>query len=249
MRYYYAEHEAAYRRLQQEGMTQWNDLFEESRPDDFEAFSNRAFLEHILPRLNLPSPSEVDVLEYGCGTGLTACFLAAQGFQVDAFDLIPEAITLARRFAQQRGIEVTFGVQDVCALADEPVRKQYDLIVDSYCLQSIVTDADRAALFAAVRARLKRDGYYLISTATYEPDRIYEPGFRHDTTTGICYEEVPPAGSRQDAVEIDGTWYRPHRRHLPPTALRDELVHAGFQVVSQQGPFKGNITCLRADAP
>ncbi|MGW5366503.1 hypothetical protein [Actinopolymorpha pittospori] len=64
MRYYYAEHEAAYRRLEQEGKTQWNDLFEEGRPQDFEAFPNRGFLEHALPYLDLPSPPEVDVLEY-----------------------------------------------------------------------------------------------------------------------------------------------------------------------------------------
>ena len=246
MRYYYAEHEAAYRRLEQQGLTQWDDLFEEDRPEGFEAFPNRAFLEDAVPRLDLPSPAEVDVLEYGCGTGPAACFLAARGFQVDAMDLIPQAITLARRFAQERGLAVDFSVQDVCALADEPVRKQYGVVVDSYCLQSIVTDADRARVFAAVRARLKDNGYYLVSTATYEPERVYESGFRYDTTTGICYEEVPYDGSRQDAIEIDGTWYQPHRRHQSPQTLRDELTHAGFHVVSQQGPFHGDLICVRS---
>lgn len=246
VRYYYAEHEAAYRRLEQQGLTQWDDLFEEDRAEGFEAFPNRAFLEDAVPRLDLPSPAEVDVLEYGCGTGPAACFLAARGVQVDAMDLIPQAITLAREFAQERGLEVDFSVQDVCALADEPVRKQYDVIVDSYCLQSIVTDADRARVFAAVRARLKDNGYYLVSTATYEPERVYEPGFRYDATTGICYEEVPYDGSRQDAIEIDGTWYQPHRRHQSPQVLRDELTHAGFHVVSQQGPFQGDLICVRS---
>jgi len=244
VRYDYAEHEAAYQRLEQEGMSQWSDLFEENQ--DPEAFPNRAFLEHALPRLDLPTPSEVDVLEYGCGTGPAACFLAGRGFRVDAVDLIPQAITIARRLAQQRGIEVNFGVQDICALADEPVGKQYDVIVDSYCLQSIVTDADRAAVFAAVRARLKDNGYYLVSTATYEPDRTYEPGFHYDPTTGICYQEAPYDESNQDALELNGTWYRPHRRHLQPTALRAELEHAGFHVVSQEGPFQGDVVCARS---
>ncbi|GAB2675092.1 class I SAM-dependent methyltransferase [Kribbella swartbergensis] len=248
MRYYYAEHEAAYRRVEQEGMTQWNDLFEEDRTEDFGAFPNRAFLEHALTRLDLPSSAEVDVLEYGCGTGPAACFLAARGFQVDAIDLIPQAITLARRFARQRGLDVTFGVQDMCALADEPVSKQYDLIVDSYCLQSIVTDADRASVFAAVRARLKAGGCYLVSTAMYEPDRSYGAGFRYDPTTGICYQEVPSTGAGHDAVEIDGIWYHPHRRHLTAMALRDELERAGLRVLSQDGPYKGDLICVRASA-
>jgi SAM-dependent methyltransferase len=243
VRYYYAEHQAAYRRLQQEGKTQWNDLFEETQ--DYEVFPNRGFLEHALPHLDLPSPSEVDVLEYGCGTGPAACFLAARGFQVDAIDLIPEAITLARRFAQERGLDVNFSVQDMCTLANKPASKPYDLIVDSFCLQSIVTDADRASVFAAVHRRLKSKGYYLIATAMYEPERVYDAGFRYDPTTGICYEVVSGGGSRVDAVEIDGTWYRPHRRHLTPIALRAELVRAGFRVVSQ-GPGDGDLVCVRS---
>ncbi|MEU4198024.1 class I SAM-dependent methyltransferase [Kribbella sp. NPDC026611] len=241
VRYYYAEHEDAYRRLQQEGMTQWSELFEEGRAADFGAFPNREFLEHALRCLDLPATSEVDVLEYGCGTGPAACFLAARGFRVDAIDLIPQAITVARRFAAERGADVRFSVQDVCALADEPVRKQYDVIVDSYCLQSIVTDADRGRLFAAVRARLRDEGYYLVSTAMYDAERVYEPGFRYDPTTGICYEEAPYAASRQDMIEIDGTSYLPHRRHLQPMALRDELESAGFHVVSQEGLLKGDV--------
>ncbi|MGW5366502.1 class I SAM-dependent methyltransferase [Actinopolymorpha pittospori] len=164
---------------------------------------------------------------------------------MNAIDLIPEAITLARRFAQERGLDISFGVQDMCALANEPVSKRYDLIVDSFCLQSIVTDADRASIFAVVRARLKSRGYYLISTAMYEPERTYDPGFQYDTATGICYEEVPNDGSRHDGVEIDGTWYQPHRRHLTPTALRDELARAGFRVIFQ-GSGQGDLVCARS---
>ena len=35
-------------------------------------------------------------------------------------------------------------------------------MVDTYCLQSIVTDADRAHLFAAVRARLEPGGFRVL---------------------------------------------------------------------------------------
>ena len=140
MRYYYAEHQAAYQRLVQQGLTQWSDLFGET--DEYDVFPNRPFLERTLPELDLPP--EPDVLEYGCGTGPAACFLAARGFRVDAIDLIPEAITLARRFAQQRGVEVNFSVQDVCTMGAGS--KQYDVILDSYCLQSIVTDPERTSL-------------------------------------------------------------------------------------------------------
>lgn len=233
MRYYYAEHQAAYQRLAQQGLTQWSDLFGET--DEYDAFPNRPFLERALPELDLPP--EPDVLEYGCGTGPAACFLAARGFRVDAIDLIPEAITLARRFARQRGVEVNFNVQDVCTMGAGS--KQYDVVLDSYCLQSIVLDPDRASLLAAVHDRLKDTGYYVLSTAIYDPDRIYEGNFRYDATTGICYQSADPA---EDAVQLDGTWYLPHRRHLHPAALRAELEAAGFHVISQEG---GDVVCVR----
>jgi hypothetical protein len=57
------------------------------------------------------------------------------------------------------------------------VTRRYDLVLDSYCLQSIVTDQDRGAVFSAVRARLKPSGYYVISTASHVPGRKDEPGF------------------------------------------------------------------------
>ncbi|RZU01693.1 methyltransferase family protein [Kribbella rubisoli] len=233
MRYYHAEHQAAYQRLVQQGLTQWSDLFGET--DEYDVFPNRPFLEHALTQLDLPP--EPDVLEYGCGTGPAACFLAARGFRVDAIDLIPEAITLARGFARQRGVDVDFSVQDVCAMGAGS--KQYDVVLDSYCLQSIVTDTDRANLLGAVRDRLKTTGYYVLSTAMYDPDRVYEGNFRYDASSGICYEAAAPAA---DAIQLDGTWYLPHRRHLRPAALRAELETAGLSVLSQAG---GDVICVR----
>ncbi|MFI5694253.1 class I SAM-dependent methyltransferase [Kribbella sp. NPDC051586] len=233
MRYYYAEHQAAYQRLAQQGLTQWSDLFGET--DEYDVFPNRAFLVQALTRLELPH--EPDVLEYGCGTGPAACFLAARGFRVDAIDLIPEAIALARRFARERGVNVSFSVQDVCAMVADG--KQYDVVLDSYCLQSIVTDTDRAKVLAAVRDRLKSTGYYVLSTAIHDPDRVYEGDFRYDATTGICYQAAEPG---DDAIQLDGNWYLPHRRHLRPAALRAELEAAGLQVHSQEG---GDLICVR----
>jgi SAM-dependent methyltransferase len=241
-RYYYPEHEDAYRRIEREGKSGWDELHGGTGFDDF---SSRAFLEHALATLPLV-PSETDVLEYGCGTGPGACFLAARGFRVDAIDLVPRAIRLAKRFAAERGLAIDFRVQDVCALADLPPRKLYDLIVDGYCLQSIVTEADRARLFAAVRARLKSDGRYLISTAMYDPDRRYD-GALYDEATGVVLDTLDGAAERhrdaEGAVRVGGRWYLPHRRHLKPAALRAELERDGFRVLWQGGRLGGDVVC------
>jgi SAM-dependent methyltransferase len=193
------------------------------------------------------SPGETDVLEYGCGTGPGACFLASRGFRVDAVDLSPTAIRLARGFAAERGLTITFAVQDVCEAANEPAEKRYDLIVDSFCLQSVVTDEDRARVFAFVRGRLKPAGNYLISTAMYDPARRYDDHEWYDRESGMVYDRVRGDPERYEgAVRIDGTWCLPNRRHLTPAALRRELEEAGFRVLWQGGKVGGDVICAAA---
>lgn len=245
VRYYQAEHESAYRKIEQLGYTQWNDLFDQSSAWTYDYFQNRTFLERVIARLDFPAASATRVFEYGCGTGPAACFLAARGVQVDAIDLIPEAITLARRMAKERGVRVAFSVADICALASEPVTRRYDLVLDSYCLQSIVTDQDRGAVFSAVRARLKPHGYYVISTALLVPGRKDGPGFYYDydASNGIYYREVPAGSATDHVVEIDGRWYIPYRRHLSADALRDELVSNGFDVLGLESSDPGDVVC------
>jgi SAM-dependent methyltransferase len=243
-KYFYPEHEDAYARIEREGKSGWDELHGGAGFDDF---SSRAFLERTLPMLGL-DPAATEVLEYGCGTGPGACFLAARGFRVDAIDLIPRAIDLAGRFAAERGLDVGFAVQDVCALADEPSTRRYDLIVDSYCLQSIVTDEDRRRLFAAVRARLKPGGRYLVSTAMHDPARRYVDGEEiYDEATGVVLCALGGAAERhrdaEGAVQVGGRWYLPHRRHLKPDALKAELGRAGFRVLWQGGELGGDVVC------
>jgi 2-polyprenyl-3-methyl-5-hydroxy-6-metoxy-1,4-benzoquinol methylase len=110
MHYYQSEHESAYRRITREHKTQWNDLFDGDTISATDNFPIREFLERVLSRFAVGP----DALEYGCGTGLAASFLAQQGFRVDAVDLVPRAIDLPRALAHARGIEVNFAVQDVC---------------------------------------------------------------------------------------------------------------------------------------
>lgn len=231
MRYYHEEHHSNYRRIAKRGLNQWNDLFDAPGTWTYDRFQNRIFLERVLPQLELPPAFETRVFEYGCGTGPAACFLASLGYLVEAFDLVPEAIKIAREMAVERGVEVNFELADVCELPTADTVDQYDIVLDSFCLQSIVTDHDRQRLFSAVLLRLKPGGYYLISTAIYHPGRsTEEPGHFFDATTGINYREVSPFDDSPDAIQIDDRWYLPHRRHVTPGALTREFEKAGFIV-------------------
>ena len=133
-------------------------------PAGYDEFSSRGFLDEVIPRLDRYR-QRPRVLELGTGIGPGAIYLAERGFAVHAVDLIPEAVAQARRIAAERGLDVCFEVMDVTRIPYQgPV---YDLVVDSYCLQGIVLDVDREAVFGAVQARLHPRGCYLVSSAMY----------------------------------------------------------------------------------
>ncbi|MBC8232884.1 class I SAM-dependent methyltransferase [bacterium] len=251
MKYYYPEHIIGYQRIKAEGKTAWNEIHGSI---GFENFSSREFLAFVLPKLQFSTPNPA-VLEYGCGTGPGACFLAERGFQVDGIDIIPTAIEMAKQIAKEQNLDIHYEVQDICELSHEG--KKYDMIVDSYCLQGIVTDADREKVFSAVHARLKPEGYYLISTAIFDEERFgeevridKETGWIYnkygdsiiDTRTSIVYIQLDEEPSDyEEAIKIGNVWYLPNRRHLKPPDLKEEIEAVGFKVLYQDG---GNVICV-----
>lgn len=224
-KYYIEEHQSGYRKIKAEGKTNWDELHGLSGFDDF---AMRPIFERTLPLLNFSVP-QPRTLEYGCGTGPGACFLAARGFQVDGIDISPIAIEMAKELAAQRRLKINYAVSDICQLPSMDII--YDLIVDSFCLQCIVTDSDRANVFSAVRLRLRPKGYYLIGTAIFTEGRDYGDQV-FDEETGIVYTKLKNNDSNfEDAVERPDGWYLPNRRHLRPQALIKELEEAGFETL------------------
>jgi len=258
VKYYYPEHIDGYRRVEAEGKVAWGEIH---GTPGFENFAARGFLADVLPTLRFDT-SEPTALNYGCGTGHDACFLAEHGFRVEAIDLIPNAIDIARQQAAARGLDISYAVQDICNLPAEG--KHYDLIVDSYCLQCIVFDAERRRLFSTVQARLKPSGHYLISTAIMDEEhqRLLQPGdtitddatgtiyTRYgdgiiDVNTGIVLQPLTAEPSDlPDARRINGVWYLPHRRHLTPAQLDAELASADFRVIYRHPEHAGSVVCV-----
>lgn len=236
MRYYEKEHFDAYARIQRAGLNQWSDLHRADGGGGYDDFPSRSFLARVLPG---DQGRRSSVLEYGCGTGAAACFLASRGYRVHAVDLVPDAIELARQHAAQRGLSIRFDVTDICRWGE--TRERYDYVIDSLCLQSIVTDEDRSRVLHGVRMRLRPGGQYLISTAMYSPDRDYDEAEHYDPATGIVWTQVP--GPVEDGTMINGSWYVPNRRHLTAEALRSELERHGFRLIEQSQPTGGDVVC------
>ncbi len=225
---------------------------------DCEDFSSRAFLKDVIPRLRFDRERPT-ALELGTGVGPGALFLADHGFRVHGIDLIPEAIEQARSRAAELGVDVTFEVMDVTRVPHAgPV---YDLIVDSYCLQGIALDADREAVFRAVKARLALRGYYVGSTAMYEADRHHQDwqtvdratgrrfdGFDedclYDPDTDLCYWPCDGRVEIDGAITVAGARFYPARRYRNGPRLRQEVESYGFEVLLQSGEWGENVLAV-----
>lgn len=199
----------------------------------FEDFDLRPFLEAVLPTMTF-SAAGPRAFEYGTGTGPGACFLAARGFIVDAVDISPTAIALARRFANERRLTVSFAVCDIRSMTTPgPL---YDLVVDNFCLQWLVADGERHRVLAMARSMLKPGGNFVIGTVPYRASRKFGTD-RFDPSSGIVYRrlQVDP-GACEEATRIGAEWFVPWRRLvLSPELLRAELERAGFRVTHQDG--------------
>ncbi len=221
-------------------------------------FSSRGFLEDVLPRLRFDRERPT-ALELGTGVGAGALLLAGLGFRVHAIDLVPEAIEQARRSASARGLDIDFEVMDVTRIPH--AGPAYDLIVDSYCLQGIVLDADRRAVLRAVKARLAPRGCYLLSTAMYDAAR-HRPGCQvadcrtgrvfdgydeeclYDPATDLCYWPCHGDVEIDGAIIVDGARFFPARRYRNGPRLRKEVESFGFEVLLQTGGSGENVVAV-----
>jgi SAM-dependent methyltransferase len=81
-----------------------------------------SLLREWLPKLRVGK-----ALDVACGAGRNAIFLAQGGFRVDALDISPVGLELARREAERLGLEIDWIEQDL----DQPFDfdTDYDLIV------------------------------------------------------------------------------------------------------------------------
>jgi SAM-dependent methyltransferase len=227
VRYAVVEQDERYRRLQTLGRAV------DHAGARFELFDLRPFLEAVLATRHFDG-REPTALEYGTGTGAGACFLAARGFRVDAIDVAPTAIALARTFAAERGVCVNYAVQDICDL--DVADRRYDLVVDNFCLQRLVTNERRERALAVVRSVLKPTGCFVIGTAVFREGRTLRPDEFRDGDTGIVYRRLPPGTPlRDDLIVRDGEVLYPRVRRVRPATLRVELERAGFDLLSQDG--------------
>lgn len=98
------------------------------------------------------------VLEVGCGEGVASVQLAYCGAAVDAVDLSPVSIDVARRRAAANGVDVTFRVADVTTEDIAPA-DTYDVVWCDLILHHLVDSL--GAVMDGVRRWLKPGGVFV----------------------------------------------------------------------------------------
>ncbi len=99
------------------------------------------------------------ILEIGCGEGRDAYPLLAQGLDVLATDISPEAISYCKK--KFSDFEQHFRVVDCVT---EKLDKRFDFIYSIAVIHMLVTDNDRNAFYRFIREHLTSDGTALICT-------------------------------------------------------------------------------------
>ena len=122
------------------------------------------------------------VLDIGCGKGRDSIYLAQKGYDVSAFDFVPEAID----FLKQRAIREHVYVKSNVARMDKSwlyKQETFDLIIDDTASMSIDTLEGRTICRNETFRTLKKGGYaivYVIS-ADDEFENTFPKGTEHNT--------------------------------------------------------------------
>jgi SAM-dependent methyltransferase len=151
------------------------------------------------------------VLDAGCGTGEHALMCAGLGLETTGIDAAPTAIRLAKRKAQERGLDARFIVGDALNLG--ALGEQYDTVIDSGLFHSFEDD-DRSRFVDSLRAAAAAGGrYYLLCFTDQQPgdwgprrvsqDEIrasFADGWRVDSIEAATFEVVPGTGGPGGAL-------------------------------------------------
>ncbi len=214
-----------------------------AHPGGFRA--TRKLLEKGLPSADL------HILEVGCGTGKTACYLAKQGCQVTALDLNPRMLEKAKSRAEQEGAEaIRFVEGSVLELPFEG--GSFDVVY----AESVTIFTDLAAALREYHRVLRPGGRLLDRELVLDqpiPEEIYREirAFFHMDkiySADEWLEQLHLAGFRCDRPELDVFFTdKPHLveddgiRELDLAALLDPEIGSGllkyFELMLAQEPY------------
>jgi 2-polyprenyl-3-methyl-5-hydroxy-6-metoxy-1,4-benzoquinol methylase len=129
---------------------------------------NLAYLSKPIWDTGISPPELMDFIEHhdtgraidlGCGTGTNSINLTKNGWQVTGVDFSARAIHIAKKKAQENGVQVDFHLKDVTQL--NSISGKFDLILDIGCFHSL-PGSKRLLYIENIDRFLAQDGTFLI---------------------------------------------------------------------------------------
>ncbi len=130
----------------------------------------------------IPLAETMQVLEYGCGTGMVSRALSPHVAKIVAVDTSPQMLEVLRRKAREEGIaNIETLAHD---LTQHPLSAEnFDLVMSSMTLHHI---PDIEALLHRFFAALKPGGYLAVA------DLVTEDGSFHEDHSGVAHHGINP---------------------------------------------------------
>ncbi len=194
------------------------------------AVNEKSYKMGQLPwNIQRPHPALVNAVESGIlqpgtvfipgpGLGDNALYLAEHGFDVTAVDISETAVTLLRRRAEKKRLNIEVLVGEVI-FGLETMRERFDYVIERSFLQTIPAGL-RTQYFRTVARLLKTRGQYVgIVRGPRDPPPTSQPyAFSEDDIRQLLAErfhiiEIRPTISGHDDTELD-FWFI--RAHLKP---------------------------------
>lgn len=103
-------------------------------------------------------------VEFGCGAGRDALFLASNGFEVTALDVSASGIKKLKEIAAEKELKINAEVKD---MRDFSFKGEYDLFVAMGCLHLIPRN-DQKEFFEKVKQHTRKNGINVFTVFTDE---------------------------------------------------------------------------------
>ena len=198
-----------------------SEAFWDSSADNYDKTEERFEFIHKKSRENARKHLNTShtVLDYGCGTGTTACELARRVKQISAIDISSKMIQLAQAKVTAAKIE-NINLRQGDIFDEDYKAGSFDVILAFNMLHTV---PDPEAVMQRIRELLKPEGLIIAVTPTLRDKLSFWVGLQIKLVQVLCSLGIIP-------IPI---------RRLKSTDLDDLVENAGFQIIDSEEIYAG----------
>lgn len=165
----------------------WDEFYQERKKTPPFILNNKLPDKVIVDFLNNKNVN--NVIEFGCGEGRNAIYIAKNNIKVKAIDLSETAINNAKVIAKEQNASVDFECVDIFEKTYQ--ENEYDLAIDSGVFHHL-SPHRRLQYREILKKVIKKDGYFLLSCfaeGENVADEINDIEFYNTRRVGVAFSE------------------------------------------------------------